>query len=72
MHLGYRDEQFDRLPSNESDAMKRRQLAVPMVIQCEKCLKWRRIPHASNGTTLTQSQLESWECAHNIDPLNNS
>ena len=69
---GYRDDQLDRLPSNDPECIKRRQLAVPMVMQCEQCLKWRRLPYAGNGTTLTQSQLESWQCLDNMDLLNNS
>lgn len=70
--IGYREDQLDRLPSNDPDILKRRQLAVPMVIQCEKCLKWRRLPHASQGTVLPANQLESWQCSDNADPLNNS
>src|SRR6185437_1954830 len=42
---GYRDDQLDRLPSNDPETVKRRQLAVPMLIQCDKCLKWRRLPY---------------------------
>lgn len=43
-----------------------------MLIQCNQCLKWRRIPYSINAASLTQSQLESWECNDNTDLLNNS
>ncbi len=70
--LGYQDDQLDRLPSNNPETIKRRQLAVPMLIQCDKCLKWRRLPYAGNGILLTQDQLESWQCSDSTDLLNNS
>jgi hypothetical protein len=70
--LGYREDQLDRLPSNDPEIVKRRQLTVPMLIQCNQCLKWRRLPYAGNGVVLTQSQLEFWQCSDNTDLLNNS
>jgi hypothetical protein len=70
--LGYRDDQLDRLPSNDPETVKRRQVAVPMLIQCDECLKWRRLPYSGNAVPLTQTQLESWKCSDNIDLLNKS
>ncbi|CAF1996589.1 unnamed protein product [Rotaria magnacalcarata] len=69
---GYRDDQLDRPPSNELEVVKRRQAAVPMLIQCDKCLKWRRLPYISNAAPLTQTQLEAWRCSDNTDVMNNS
>ncbi|CAF3893457.1 unnamed protein product [Adineta steineri] len=69
---GYRDDQLDRPPSNDPEAIKRRQVALPMLIQCNKCLKWRRLPYSTNTMPLTQAQLESWQCSNNTDILNNS
>ncbi|CAF0876334.1 unnamed protein product [Adineta ricciae] len=69
---GYRDDQLDRLPSNDPESTKRRQFATPTLIQCNKCFKWRRLPYTSDATTLTQAQPESWECSNNSDLLNNS
>ncbi|CAF2898980.1 unnamed protein product [Rotaria sp. Silwood2] len=69
---GYRDDQLDRPPSNDLEVVKRRQAAVPMLIQCDKCLKWRRLPYASNTPALTQAQLETWRCSDNTDVMNNS
>jgi hypothetical protein len=69
---GYRDDQLDRPPSNDPETVKRRQVAVPMLIQCDKCLKWRRLPYAGNAAPLTQAQLESWRCSDNNDLLNNT
>jgi hypothetical protein len=69
--LGYRDDQLDRPPSNDPEVVKRRQAAVPMLIQCDKCLKWRRLPYAGNVAPLTQNQLEIWRCADNTDVMNN-
>jgi hypothetical protein len=43
-----------------------------MLIQCDQCLKWRRLPYAGNAIPLTQTQLESWRCSDNTDLLNNS
>jgi hypothetical protein len=43
-----------------------------MLIQCDECLKWRRLPYGSNAVPLTQTQLESWTCSNNTDLLNNS
>jgi hypothetical protein len=68
---GYRDDQLDRPPSNDPEVVKRRQAAVPMLIQCDKCLKWRRLPYAGNAAALTQAQLETWRCADNTDVMNN-
>ncbi len=68
---GYRDDQLDRPPSNDPEVVKRRQAAVPMLIQCDKCLKWRRLPYAGNVAPLTQNQLETWRCADNTDVMNN-
>jgi hypothetical protein len=70
--LGYRDDQLDRPPSNDPEMVKRRQVSVPMLIQCDNCLKWRRLPYAGNAITLTQIQLESWQCSDSTDLLNNS
>jgi hypothetical protein len=56
-NIGYRDDQLDRPPSNDTEVVKRRQAAVPMLIQCDKCLKWRRLPYAGNAAPLTQGQL---------------
>jgi len=42
-----------------------------MLIQCDKCLKWRRLPYAGNVAPLTQNQLETWRCADNNDVMNN-
>jgi len=67
--LGYRD---DRLPANDPESVKRRQLAVPMLIQCDLCLKWRKLPYTGQKTCLTQSDLESWQCSDSTDLLNNS
>lgn len=67
---GYRDDQLDRPPSNEPEAVKRRQAAVPMLIQCDKCLKWRRLPYAGNAAPLTATQLETWRCLNNTDVMN--
>ncbi|CAF0901117.1 unnamed protein product [Adineta ricciae] len=67
---GYRDDQLDRPPSNEPEVVKRRQAAIPMLIQCDKCLKWRRLPYAGNATALTQAQLEVWRCSDNTDVMN--
>lgn len=69
--LGYRDDQLDRPPSNEPEVVRRRQAAVPMLIQCDKCLKWRRLPYAGNAPPLTQTQLEAWRCSDNTDVMNN-
>ncbi|UJR21385.1 hypothetical protein I4U23_024476 [Adineta vaga] len=69
---GYRDDQLDRLPSNDPEAIKRRQFAVPTLTQCNKCLKWRRLPYTGDATSLTQTQLETWECSNNTDLLNSS
>ncbi|CAF0859329.1 unnamed protein product [Rotaria sordida] len=69
---GYRDDQLDRPPSNDPEVVKRRQAAVPMLIQCDKCLKWRRLPYASNTPALTQAQLEAWRCSDNTDVMNNT
>ena len=69
--LGYRDDQLDRPPSNDPEVVKRRQVAVPMLIQCDKCLKWRRLPYAGNAPPLTHSQLELWRCSDNTDVVNN-
>ncbi|CAF3402697.1 unnamed protein product [Rotaria sp. Silwood1] len=69
---GYRDDQLDRPPSNDSEVVKRRQAAVPMLIQCDKCLKWRRLPYAGNTPSLTQAQLETWRCSDNTDVMNNT
>ena len=71
IYLGYRDDQLDRRPSNDPEIVKRRQLAVPMLIQCDKCLKWRRLPYAGNAAPLTQVQLEAWRCSDNTDVMNN-
>ena len=68
---GYRDDQLDRPPSNDPEVVKRRQAAVPLLIQCDKCLKWRRLPYAGNAAPLTQNQLETWRCADNTDVMNN-
>ena len=68
---GYRDDQLDRRPSNDPEAVKRRQSAVPMLIQCDKCLKWRRLPYSSHAGPLTQAQLETWRCSDNTDVMNN-
>ena len=68
-NYGYRD---DQLPSNDPEILKRRQLAIPMIIQCNKCLKWRRLPYTNNIISLTQIQLESWQCSDSIDLLHNS
>ncbi|CAF3296799.1 unnamed protein product [Rotaria socialis] len=69
---GYRDDQLDRPPSNDPEPVKRRQVAIPMLIQCDQCLKWRRLPFHGNVQPLTQSQLESWRCSDNSDILNNT
>ena len=69
---GYRDDQLDRPPSNEPEAVKHRQLAVPILIQCDKCLKWRRLPYSGNNSTLAPAQLETWRCSDNADVMNNS
>ncbi|CAF1152078.1 unnamed protein product [Rotaria sordida] len=69
---GYRDDQLDRSPSNDPEVVKRRQVSIPMLIQCDKCLKWRRLPYNSNTKSLTQIQLESWQCSDNTDVLNNT
>lgn len=73
MHTeGYRDDQLDRPPSNDPETAKLRQVAVPMIIQCDRCLKWRRLPYVGKGEPLTQTQLECWQCSDNIDVLNNT
>ncbi|CAF2405836.1 unnamed protein product [Rotaria sp. Silwood2] len=69
---GYRDDQLDRPPSNDLEVVKRRQVAIPMLLQCDKCLKWRRLPYNANAKPLTQIQLESWQCSNNTDVLNNT
>lgn len=69
--LGYRDDQLDRPPSTDPETVKRRQAAVPMLIQCDKCLKWRRLPYGGNVAPLNQNQLETWCCADNTDVMNN-
>ncbi|CAF4555661.1 unnamed protein product [Rotaria sp. Silwood1] len=69
---GYRDDQLDRPPLNDPETIKRRQVAIPMLIQCDKCLKWRRLPYNGNAKVLTQNQLESWQCSDNTDILNNT
>jgi hypothetical protein len=43
-----------------------------MLIQCDKCLKWRRLPYAGNVAPLTQAQLEAWRCSDNTDVMNNT
>jgi hypothetical protein len=43
-----------------------------MLIQCDKCLKWRRLPYAGNVAPLTQTQLEAWRCSDNTDVMNNT
>ena len=69
---GYHPEQFDRLPSNDLETVKYRQSAVPMLIQCDQCLKWRRLPYTNDTMNLSSLQLESWQCSDNSDLLNNS
>lgn len=69
---GYRDDQLDRPPSNEPELVKRRQLAIPMLIQCNQCLKWRRLPYSTNSLALNPMQLETWRCSDNTDVMNNS
>ncbi|CAF0727959.1 unnamed protein product [Didymodactylos carnosus] len=59
---------LDTSPSNESIYSQRRLSAVGVLLQCDKCLKWRRLPFGSAPTT----QPDTWTCSQNPNVEQNS
>ncbi|CAF1298736.1 unnamed protein product [Rotaria sordida] len=53
------------------EVVKYHQEAVPTLIQCDKCLKWRCLPYTGNAALLTYAQLEAWPYPDNTHVMNN-
>ncbi|XP_049713842.1 MORC family CW-type zinc finger protein 1 [Elephas maximus indicus] len=57
--------------SLDSLGYQRRQvMAIPFIIQCDLCLKWRVLPSSTNYQE--KEFLDIWICANNPNPLENS
>ncbi|XP_045142084.1 MORC family CW-type zinc finger protein 1 [Echinops telfairi] len=49
---------------------RRQAMAMPLIIQCDLCLKWRVLPSSANYQE--KDFLDIWICANNPNPLENS
>uniref|UniRef100_A0A8C6S262 MORC family CW-type zinc finger protein 1 n=1 Tax=Nannospalax galili TaxID=1026970 RepID=A0A8C6S262_NANGA len=49
---------------------RRKAMAIPFIIQCDLCLKWRVLP--SSSTYQEKESLDMWICANNPNHLENS
>ncbi|XP_075399076.1 MORC family CW-type zinc finger protein 1 [Tenrec ecaudatus] len=49
---------------------RRQAMAIPLIIQCDLCLKWRVLPSSANYQE--KDFLDIWICANNPNPLENS
>ncbi|CAF1131939.1 unnamed protein product [Didymodactylos carnosus] len=67
--FGYTKEAgLDTSPSNEAIYTQRRLSAVGVLLQCDKCLKWRRLPFGSPPT----AHPDTWTCSQNPNVEQNS
>nr|XP_035976437.1 MORC family CW-type zinc finger protein 1 [Halichoerus grypus] len=68
--FGYQNDK-DMEKSLDSVQYQRRQaMAIPFIIQCDLCLKWRILP--SSITYQEKEFFDLWICANNPNPLENS
>ncbi|XP_027437532.2 MORC family CW-type zinc finger protein 1 [Zalophus californianus] len=68
--FGYQNDK-DMEKSLDSVQYQRRQaMAIPFIIQCDLCLKWRILP--SSVTYQEKEFFDLWICANNPNPLENS
>ncbi|XP_034846805.1 MORC family CW-type zinc finger protein 1 [Mirounga leonina] len=68
--FGYQNDK-DMERSLDSVQYQRRQaMAIPFIIQCDLCLKWRILP--SSITYQEKEFFDLWICANNPNPLENS
>ena len=58
----------DVKPSNEPRFERKRRAEVPIIIQCDSCLKWRQLPFSSEPLS---DFPDDWHCALNPDLNNN-
>eukprot|EP00069_Balaena_mysticetus_P012224 bmy_21579T0 len=56
--------------SDSIQYQRRRAMAIPFIIQCDLCLKWRVLPPSTNYQE--KETFDIWICANNANLLENS
>nr|XP_056715305.1 ATPase MORC2 [Euleptes europaea] len=63
---GYLSANWNQPPSNELRYKRRRAMQIHTTIQCDLCLKWRRLQFQLSS--VEQGYPDSWVCAMNTEP----
>uniref|UniRef100_A0A8C0C9M4 MORC family CW-type zinc finger protein 1 n=1 Tax=Balaenoptera musculus TaxID=9771 RepID=A0A8C0C9M4_BALMU len=68
--LGYLNNKDMEKSSDSIQYQRRRAMAIPFIIQCDLCLKWRVLPPSTNYQE--KEIFDIWICANNANLLENS
>ncbi|XP_058152442.1 MORC family CW-type zinc finger protein 1 [Dasypus novemcinctus] len=68
--FGYQNNKGMEKSSDSVQHQRRQAMAIPFIIQCDLCLKWRVLP--SSVHYQEEEFLDIWICANNPNPLENS
>uniref|UniRef100_A0A8C5YG89 MORC family CW-type zinc finger 1 n=1 Tax=Microcebus murinus TaxID=30608 RepID=A0A8C5YG89_MICMU len=68
--FGYQNNKDMDKPLDSIQYQRRQAMAIPFIIQCDLCLKWRVLPSSTNYQE--KELLDLWICANNPNLLENS
>ncbi|XP_037668152.1 LOW QUALITY PROTEIN: MORC family CW-type zinc finger protein 1 [Choloepus didactylus] len=68
--FGYQNNKGVEKSLDSVQCQRRQAMAIPFIIQCDLCLKWRVLPSSTNYQE--KECLDIWICANNPNPLENS